>query len=114
MPQIPNIAEPITDQRTGRVSTPWYQFLASLSTSGGGGGIAPGNADYIVTDADPDLPNARVATDSDTVDIDLTVPGIIRWHAAGGEAWVPLALGVEPLAFVSDGAGSPILVGYTP
>jgi hypothetical protein len=53
-------------------------------------------------------------TDSDTVDIDLTVPGIIRWHAAGGEAWVPLALGVEPLAFVSDGAGSPILVGYTP
>jgi hypothetical protein len=32
----------------------------------------------------------------------------------GGEAWIPLSLGVEPLTFVSDGAGNPILVAYTP
>ena len=32
----------------------------------------------------------------------------------GGGSWIPLSLGVEPLTFVSDGAGSPILVAYTP
>lgn len=30
----------------------------------------------------------------------------------GGGGWVPLSAGVEPLAFISDGAGSPILVAY--
>lgn len=32
----------------------------------------------------------------------------------GGGGFVPLSLGVEPLAFLSDGAGNPILVAYTP
>lgn len=31
-----------------------------------------------------------------------------------GGSWIPLSAGVEPLAFISDGAGSPILVAYTP
>jgi hypothetical protein len=39
-------------------------------------------------------------------------------EAAGGAGsdgtWIPLSLGVEPLTFVSDGAGNPILVAYTP
>lgn len=29
-------------------------------------------------------------------------------------SWVPLALGTEPLTFVSDGAGRPVFVSYTP
>lgn len=29
-------------------------------------------------------------------------------------SYVPLALGIEPLTFVSDGAGKPILVPFTP
>ena len=29
-------------------------------------------------------------------------------------SWVPLASGAEPLTFISDGAGTPILVFYTP
>ena len=78
-------------------------------------GFAPGDGTYILTAPDADLPNARVATDSDTVTVDLTVPGVIRWHAIGGAgSWVPLSLGVEPLTFVSDGAGQPIFVWYAP
>ncbi len=35
--------------------------------------------------------------------------------ASAGEfgSWIPLAVGTEPLAFVSDGNGNPILVFYT-
>jgi hypothetical protein len=31
-----------------------------------------------------------------------------------GVSYIPLSLGVEPLTFVSDGAGSPILIPFTP
>lgn len=34
--------------------------------------------------------------------------------AGSGGSWVPMVTGAEPLEFVSDGAGSPILVAYTP
>ena len=114
MSNIPNIAHPITDPQ-GRVTTPWYQYLATLATAGSGGGVAPGNGEYLVGAPDSGLPNARVATDSATVDVDLSVPNVIRWHVdSAGTSWVPLSLGVEPLQFVSDGAGSPIFVSFTP
>ncbi len=32
----------------------------------------------------------------------------------GGGAWRPLTTGVEPMVFVSDGAGVPIMVAFTP
>jgi hypothetical protein len=34
--------------------------------------------------------------------------------AAATGSWIPLSAGTEPLTWVSDGAGHPILVGYTP
>lgn len=44
--------------------------------------------------------------------------GVRGWKAdptsGGGGSWIPLAVGTEPLAFVSDGIGNPILVPYTP
>lgn len=117
--QIPTPSAPLVEpgNASGRITVPWFQFLLGLYQTLGppGGGTAPGDADYVVVAADPDLPNARVATDSPTVTVDLTVPGIIRWHAvSSGTSWVPLSLGVEPLTFVSDGAGQPIFVAFTP
>jgi hypothetical protein len=113
MAQIPNIAQPVTDPQR-RATTPWYHFFMQFAGTGPGGGVAPANAGYVVGAANAGLPNARVAMDSATVDVDLTVPGVIRWHATSAGAWVPLTTGAEPLEFLSDGAGSPILVGYTP
>jgi len=34
--------------------------------------------------------------------------------SGGGTSYIPLALGSEPLQFVSDGAGQPILIAYSP
>jgi hypothetical protein len=114
---VPTPAHPLTNPPpTGRVDLVWFKFFQQLAAAvnSDGGGVAPGDGVYVVGAPDASLPNARVATDSPTVDVDLTVPGIIKWHATGAGGWVPLSLGVEPLTFVSDGAGSPILVGYTP
>jgi hypothetical protein len=44
---------------------------------------------------------------SKDIEIDVTVSG-------GGVSYVPLSMGTEPLTFVSDGLGQPILVPYTP
>lgn len=49
--------------------------------------------------------------------ITITINGGNELEVIGGGsggAYVPLALGSEPLTFVSDGAGQPILVAYTP
>jgi hypothetical protein len=110
--QIPTPAAPLTDPTSGRITVPWFQFLLRLVQ--GVGSFAPGDGGYIVTGPDAELPNARVATDSPTVDVDLTVPGIIRWHALGGtgSGWAPLSTGAEPLVLVSDGAGQCVMVPY--
>lgn len=42
------------------------------------------------------------------VDVPITGGG------GGGTSYIPLALGVEPLTFVSDGFGQPILIPYIP
>lgn len=43
-----------------------------------------------------------------TAAVDVPITG------AGGTSYVPLSMGTEPLTFVSDGAGQPILVPFTP
>ncbi len=47
-----------------------------------------------------------------TLGTGLIMTGTVLSSNAGG--YVPLALGSEPLTFVSDGAGHPVLVPYTP
>lgn len=42
------------------------------------------------------------------------VDAIAPTPASAFTSYVPLALGIEPLTFVSDGAGKPILVPFTP
>jgi hypothetical protein len=46
--------------------------------------------------------------------VTLIINGSNQLEAVPAGAWLPLALGSEPLTFVSDGAGQPILVAYTP
>lgn len=149
-PLVPSPSHPIAQAASGRLTTPWYTFLWQLrqavaEVTGGG---APSDAGYVLDAPDASLPNARVLTDSLTVDFDASTAGVMKAHvlvdpagaldggplvplgvrvdgvtvtingsnqlvAAGGGDHVPLALGTEPLTFVSDGAGSPILVPFT-
>lgn len=53
-----------------------------------------------------------VQVDNDTIFINLD--NQLEVNTSGLGSWVPLSLGVEPLQFVSDGAGRPILVAFTP
>ena len=112
--QIPTPSAPLTNPQSGLVTVPWFQFFLRLVDAiGVGNTAAPGDADYLVAVADPNLPNARVATDSDTVTVDLTVPGVITWHAVStGSGWAPVTTGAEPLVFVSDGMGQVVMVPY--
>lgn len=113
--QIPSPSAPLVHPETGHITVPWFQFFMRLIGQLLPHGVAPGDGGYIVTAPDSALPNARVATDSATVDVDLTVPGIITWHATGGASgsgWAPLSTGAEPLVLVSDGAGQCVMVPY--
>jgi hypothetical protein len=49
-----------------------------------------------------------ITTNPGTNTVTITASG------AAGVSYIPLSVGTEPLAFVSDGAGRPILVSYTP
>ena len=111
------------------------------TTTGGGGGAhasthEDGGPDEINVGglsgelADPQPPKAHASSHydggSDEVDIKqlggysgdvndvLRGDGTFAPASAAAGNWVPLALGVEPLTFVSDGAGHPIFVWYTP
>ena len=109
--QIPTPAHPFVDHQA-RITVPWFLFLQAIYRTVGQGGYAPGDGTYIITTPDGDLPNARLATDSETVTVDLTVPGVIRWHALGGSGYAPVTTGEEPLVFVSDGMGQVVMVPY--
>lgn len=109
---VPSPAQRFVDPR-GVISREWLQFLLALARLAGSGS-APVGAGYLVATPDAVLTNERVATSSATIEVDLTTPGLIRWNLIGvvGASWIPLSAGVEPLAFISDGMGNPILVAY--
>lgn len=94
-----------------KFSKPWQQYLSTLRQATGGG-IAPADAEYVLTDPNPALPNASVLVSTSTVTVDTSTPGQVKLIARTGIAFVPLALGGEPLTFVSDGSGNPILVAF--
>jgi hypothetical protein len=94
-------------------SKAWQQYFARLAQAASGG-IAPAGAEYVLTAPNPALPAAAVLVSTDTVTVDTATPGQVKLHARTGIAYVPLALGGEPLTFVSDGSGNPILVSYAP
>lgn len=116
--QIPTPAHPFVDHQA-RITVPWYLFLQAIYRTVGQGGFAPGDGTYITITPDSDLPNARVATDSDTITVDLTVPGIIRWHTTAAAIsdlgyWTPITNG-DPLSpeILFDAEGD-CVVGFVP
>lgn len=75
--RIPSPSHPFVDEQ-GRITPPWYTYLQRLLTAGRG--VAPGDGPYIIGEADPDLPDARVATDSPSIDFDIATAGQLKAH----------------------------------
>jgi len=75
----PPLSHPIYDPQTKLVTPPWAFFFMRLQAATGGGGTAPGDADYVLTAPDGSLPNARVATTSTTIAVNLVTAGQIKW-----------------------------------
>ena len=88
-----------------------------------------------LAEADPDNPNANVATKFATyiteqdeslalpnsrqliagigITLDVSVPHEITISSSGG-AYAPMSTGAEPLEIMSDGAGAVLMIGFTP
>lgn len=69
-----------------------------------------------VTDETLALPGSRVLTAGTNVALDVTTPGQIIINVTGGTggSYIPLATGTEPLTFMSDGLGQPMLIPFIP
>lgn len=83
---FPQVGLPIAGPN-GQVTQTWLQLFVSLwqRTGGGqGGGFAPPSGAYVVKNADSNIPNAYVATNTATVDWDLTSPGIAKLNVNQG------------------------------
>lgn len=77
---FPHIDMPLVTT-SGNITQTWLQLLISLwqrTGGGGGGGFAPPNGTYLVQQANFQIPEAFVATNSATVDFDFSVPNVAR------------------------------------
>lgn len=116
------LAGPDGDLPAGRVLTAGANITLTdggaggaltIAASGGGGG-APTTATYLTaTNETGTLANSRQLLAGTNVTFDDATPGQRTVNATGG-AWAPLATGAEPMVFVSDGAGTPAMVAFTP
>lgn len=60
----------------------WHVSQGAASTTGSVASTA--GATYFLETADTGLPNARVAADSSSIDVDLTTPGAVSWKPVSG------------------------------
>lgn len=115
-----------------RVTEPWSNYFQAIARSVKRTGAFALQAQEIVMTAvgfgrvavsgqgtvSADAPNAVLTLTSADGTIVMTTDPVtktIDFSAAHQQlSWVPLALGTEPLTFVSDGLGQPILVPYEP
>lgn len=81
MPAYPPYQQPILDANR-LITTPWQLFFNSLATAGGGGGIAPANATFVVQTSTGALPNAFVATSTASITVDTATPNQMQWKRA--------------------------------
>jgi len=110
--QIPTPSAPLTDPTSGRVTVPWFQFFLRMQGAVSAGSGASAEGGYVVDVADPTLPNARVATDSLTVLVDVATPSVMQWHAAGYWAVITNGDGLSPeVLFDSEGDA---VMGFVP
>lgn len=94
-------------------------LLAFDDTTPGQRTINVDNTPEYLTGADESvkLPNSRQLLAGTNITFDDSVPNQRTINATGGGSgtcYVPLANGIEPMQFMSDGLGQPILVSYTP
>ncbi len=78
-PVQPPLNTPPLPHDTKLFVSPWALFFTTLANASGGGN-APANADYVLTAPDASLPNARVATTTTTIAVDLATAAQIKWN----------------------------------
>jgi hypothetical protein len=61
-----------------------------------------------------DISSAALNVQVDGVSIQVNGSNQLEVLGSGVGNWIPLASGAEPMTFISDGAGNPILIYYTP
>lgn len=69
---------------------------------------------HVIVDAAGALDGGTLADLKVRVDgVTITINGSNQLESlSAGGSWIPLSAGVEPLTFISDGAGNPVLVAY--
>lgn len=65
---------------------------------------------HVIVDPAGALEDGPLAVRVDGVTVQIN--GSNELEAIAGASWVPLSAGTEPLTFISDGAGNPVLVAY--
>ncbi len=76
----------IVDPETGMVREEWFNFFDGLykrmnaAVDELGVTVAPADAEFIVASSNASLSAERVATDTATVDVDMTTPAQAQWH----------------------------------
>ncbi len=119
-----NVVQMVDGKKKSAVSQPWVRYydtqqqaVQSIQTTINSfpPPIPPVvfDAPVLVSASTPGWPLQRLATDSATVDVDTSVPGVVTWNVIGGTGgggWIPLVDGSEPPVFITDGAGVLILV----
>lgn len=143
MPLPPPLNQQPIDFGTKFWTQPWMRFWAALSqvidgfvqqdgavTAGhlavwagdeliADGGPVPSSGDLTATyltagNESATLPNSRRLLAGTNVTFDDSVANQRTVNVADAVNYIPLALGTEPLTFVSNGAGEPVLTPYTP
>lgn len=74
--------------------------------------VGAGNYEEIITGDALDVASATLDVKVDGVTITINGSNQLVAAAGTGGSWIPLSTGTEPLTFISDGAGNPILVAY--
>lgn len=59
------------------------------------------------------LINSRRVLAGTGISFDDSVPGVRTISATSGTGFIPMATGAEPLDFMSNGAGEPLLIGFS-
>jgi hypothetical protein len=122
---------PIVDPKTGQITKVWYDALLGLTARSNTSGdlsasdlhAGPGISIAIVNGVPPTVTISATGTAGGSLSAfpvfgregergRMGPPGRGTSGSGVGYDFVPMALGTEPLTFVSNGAGQPILVPF--
>lgn len=72
----PPFTQPVTRREDGRMTDAWMGWVRTLNQQGGQ--AAPSDAPYVLESADARLPDSRVFTSSDAIEVNSAIAGQIR------------------------------------